>query len=182
MSHPVLRPPLRRIAATLAILVSTIAVACGDPPPHVSGETPITRSDTIDTSDSIDTSDTIAADGGIVAARVAIFLLADSARIEEMRARHGEDMPTVFDDMMWYRAEAWDWLEARRVPVRSVSGRPPLLFLVGDSAREFEFADVTTADVVVLYEPGREPVAVAPIDVAERAAAYFAQLPEPAVP
>ena len=110
--------------------------------------------------------------------RVAVFLLADSAQLARMRAEHGADFEVVADDMMWYRAEAWSWFEQRAVPVVSLVGRPTLAFAVGGAVREFDFRGEPTADVVVLYDADRAPVAVAPVDVPTAAPAYYRDFAE----
>ena len=106
--------------------------------------------------------------------RVAVFLRADSAALAAARAAHGEeDYYAVADDMMWYRAEAWDWLERNGVPVVDLEGRPALSFVVNGVPTPFDFSAQTTLDVVVLYEPGQAPIALAPVDVSMRAPEYF---------
>lgn len=106
--------------------------------------------------------------------RVAVFLLADSVLLDSVRAGHSEDdMAVIGDDMMWYRAEAGDWLEQHGVRTVYLSGRPTLSFVVDGEPSSFDFSAEPTLDVVVLYEPGSPPVAVAPIDVSARAAEYF---------
>ena len=117
----------------------------------------------------------------VVAARVAIFLLADSAALEAARARHSaDDFAVVADDMMWYRAEAWSFLEQRGIPIVSHQGRRTLRFRVGGTAQEFDFAAEPTLDLVVLYDVDRAPQAVAPVDVPAAAATYYGELPVPA--
>ena len=111
--------------------------------------------------------------------RVAIFLLADSATLERIRAETGTGYETVADDMMWYRAEAWSWLEERAVPIVTIEGRDSLRFHVAGTAQAYGFDDAQTADVVVLYEPGCAPLALAPIDVATEAGTYFSGLRTP---
>ena len=122
--------------------------------------------------------DTAGERGAIVSTRTAVFLLADSASLEALGSRHpADDFAVIADDMMWYRAEAWTWLEERGVPVITREGRPTLRFRVEGAAREFRFAGDSLLDVVVLYDADREPLAVAPIDVPTAAASYFADLP-----
>ena len=105
--------------------------------------------------------------------RTAILLLADSAVMARLRAEHGADFETVADDMMWYRAEALDFLETNAIPVVHFEGRRPLRFRVHGSEQEHDFGGLEYADVVVLYEPDSIPRAVAPIDVPTEAARYF---------
>ena len=118
--------------------------------------------------------DTAPSDTAAFTERTVVFLLADSAQIEAVRAELSEDdFYVVADDMMWYRAEAWDWFEERGFTVLSIEGRPPLRFRVGGEDRSYDFSDEDLLDLVVIYEPGREPLAIAPIDVATAAADYF---------
>ncbi|HEX6588080.1 MAG TPA: hypothetical protein VF039_03575 [Longimicrobiales bacterium] len=106
--------------------------------------------------------------------RVAVFLLADSAALDAARAQHGEeDFYVVADDMNWYRAEAADWLEQNGIRTVFLEGRPELSFIVGDEPAAFNFDAESTLDVVVLYSPGRMPIALAPVDVGLRAPTYF---------
>lgn len=106
--------------------------------------------------------------------RVAVFLLADSVMLDSLRAGYSEDDAAVIgDDMMWYRAEAGDWLEQNGVRTVYLSGRPTLGFVVDGKPASFDFSAEPTLDVVVLYEPGSPPVAVAPVDVSARAPEYF---------
>lgn len=117
-------------------------------------------------------------DPDVFTERVAVFLLADN--LDALADEYGEeDWAVVGDDMMWYRAEAWQWLEDHRVPVVSLAGRPPLRFRVDGAVRTYGFADRPTLDVVVLYEPDREPLAVPPIEVGATGAAYFAEVGSP---
>lgn len=160
-------------AATIAMVAIATALACDASPdaaPADDAVPPIA-------------SDSITPQDQLFDERVVVFLLADSAELATMRQEHGEeDYYVVADDMMWYRAEAWDWVEQRGIPIVWLEGRPPLRFRVAGATREFDFTDVEASDVVVLYDTDREPLAVAPIEVAERAAAYFPDLPEPSSP
>ncbi|HUF13890.1 MAG TPA: hypothetical protein VMN78_12370 [Longimicrobiales bacterium] len=66
-----------------------------------------------------------AEDAAVFAERTVVFLLADSIRIETLRAEVAEEeFHGVMDDMMWYRAEAWRWFEEHGIPVVSFDGRP----------------------------------------------------------
>lgn len=109
--------------------------------------------------------------------RTVVLMYADSAQLEEMRAGYTEEeLATVGDDMMWYRAEAARWFEERGIPVVWLEGRRPLSFLVDGEYREFDFSAHETIDVVVLYDRNREPVAVAPIDAPAESESYFGPL------
>ena len=107
----------------------------------------------------------------------AVLLLADSAHLEGIRAQYGEEeYAVVADDMMWYRAEAITWLEDRGIALTVIEGRPDVRFRVAGVMRPFDLQGNPTADVVVLYERDREPIALAPIDVSTEAADYFTTL------
>jgi hypothetical protein len=149
------------------LLVLPLAFAC-DPAPDPA------RDDTGPDPVPVDTS---AADD-VISTRTAVFLLADSAALAATRAEYDEeDFAVVADDMMWYRAEAWSWLEEHGVPIVSREGRPTLRFRVGGAVRDAAFDSEPTLDVVVLYDVDRAPVAVAPIDVSTIAPSYFGDLP-----
>jgi hypothetical protein len=145
--------------------------------PLACGPAPDAPSDRVG-ADSAGADTAAAAADDVISTRVAVFLLADSAAIAAARAAHGEeDFAVVADDMMWYRAEAWSWLEERGVPVVNYTGRPTLRFRVGGAVREFAFDAEPTIEVVVLYDADRAPLAVAPIDVSMSAPSYFGDLP-----
>ena len=106
--------------------------------------------------------------------RVAVFLLADAATLDSLhRARGDDEFYVIADDMNWYRAEARDWLDRNGIDVIHLDGRPDIAFLVDGVAVPFEPGAEAALDLVVLYEPGRAPLALAPIDVSTRAAEYF---------
>lgn len=95
---------------------------------------------------------------------VIVFMTASDSALDAVRAGMDEDdFYTMADDLMWYRATAREFLEQQGVPVISLPGRQPLHFLVEGEPRRFEFPELTTLDVVVLYRPGKEPMAIAPI-------------------
>lgn len=95
---------------------------------------------------------------------VIVFMTASDSALDAVRAGMDEDdFYAMADDLMWYRATASEFLEQQGVPVISLSGRRPLHFLVDGEPRRFEFAELTTLDAVVLYRPGQEPMAIAPI-------------------
>jgi len=104
---------------------------------------------------------------------VVVFMEASLEEIETAReGRSEEDFAIIADDLMWYRATAHEFLEARGLPVDTLEGRRRLAFVVGGETRGYDFADAPTLDVIVLYEPGKEPLAIASVDV-ERAVEYF---------
>jgi len=106
-------------------------------------------------------------------ARVAVFLEASPREIERVRSETTEDdFAVMADDLMFYRATAQEYLETRGVAVVRFVGRRTLTFMVAGRPRQYDFSRESTLDVVVLYEPGRQPKAIAPADIHE-AAEYF---------
>lgn len=147
--------PLVRCLAALGLVVSAFACAT-----HNAGD--------------IDARASRPAETAVFDEPVAVFLLADSAAEDSLRAEYSEDdYAVVADDRMWYRAEAWNWLEQNGIRTVHFEGRPALSFVVHGVATAYDFGAEPTLDLVVLYRPGREPIALAPIEVAERATAYF---------
>ncbi|NIP82847.1 MAG: hypothetical protein GWM90_27940 [Gemmatimonadetes bacterium] len=109
--------------------------------------------------------------------RVAIFMHATRPQIDSAAAeKPGEDFAAMADEMMFYRATATEILERQPVPLMRLDGRRPLHFRVGGEARAFAFGSEPSLDLVVLYEPGKEPRALTPVDLAADpsiAARYF---------
>ncbi|HUG40140.1 MAG TPA: hypothetical protein VMM12_06635 [Longimicrobiales bacterium] len=112
---------------------------------------------------------------------VIVFMTASDSAMDAARAgREEDDFYTMADDLMWYRATAQEFLEQQGVPVISLLGRRPLHFLVEGEPRRYEFTDLQTLDVVVLYQPGKEPMALPPISTTDGTGtveAYFASGP-----
>jgi hypothetical protein len=108
--------------------------------------------------------------------RVVVFMEATSDQIEKARGTlSAEDFAVMADDLMFYRSSAYDWLKAQQIPVKTFSGRRSLDFFVRGTIRRLDVTDVPFLDVIVLYDAGREPRVIAPIDIAE-AAEYFQDL------
>lgn len=100
------------------------------------------------------------------ASRVAIYMEATSADLDSARARLPEDdFYVMADDLMFYRSSAYEYLERRGVRVVRLAGRRPLSFLVNGVSRTYGFADFEPLDAIVLFEPGREPRVIAPVDL-----------------
>lgn len=74
--------------------------------------------------------------------------------------------------MMYYRATAYDYLEQHGVDVVRTEGRVQAQFEVEGEARTFDFSSEPYLDLIVLYEPGKLPLAIAPVDI-DHAADYF---------
>ncbi len=83
-----------------------------------------------------------------------------------------DDFAVVAEDMMYYRATAYDYLEQRGVEVVRTEGRVQPRFEVEGEPRTFDFSDEPYMDLIVLYEPGMLPLAIAPVDIG-RVAEYF---------
>jgi hypothetical protein len=79
------------------------------------------------------------------------------------------------DDLMFYRAGAYEYLQQRGLPIRTLNGRRLLQFMVQGTMRRLDVSDVPFLDVIVLYETGRQPKVIAPVDIGE-AAEYFQDL------
>ena len=121
---------------------------------------------------------TVAHDSTTFTERVVVLLTASEAALDTVRAeRSAEDFFVVADDMMFYRSGVYDLVEELGLPFRSFTGRVPLTFRVGGVMRRYDFADVTWLDVVVLYEPGREPAVMAPIEFPMVVGDYFGAAP-----
>lgn len=73
---------------------------------------------------------------------------------------------------MYYHSAAYDFFNRERIRVVRLDGRPPLRFEIGGAMRAFDFSAVRSADVIVLYDPGNAPQAIAPVDL-HLAQAYF---------
>ena len=127
--------------------------------------------------------DSLAGSGAAVVAdtttftdRIVVYMEATPEQIEKARgSMSAEDFAVMADDLMFYRSSAHDWLKTQRLPVRIFSGRRSLEFIVQGTVRRLDVADVPFLDVIVLYDPGREPRVIAPIDIAE-ASEYFQDL------
>ena len=108
--------------------------------------------------------------------RVVVFMEATPEQIEKARGTmSAEDFAVMADDLMFYRSSAYDWLKAQKLPVKTFSGRRSLDFFVQGTIRRLDVADVPFLDVIVLYDAGREPRVIAPVDIAE-ATEYFQDL------
>jgi hypothetical protein len=104
-----------------------------------------------------------------IARRAVLFMEATEAQIEAARAGvSADDFAVVADDLMFYRAAAHERLAEAGAPVVRVDGRRPLAFVVDGAARTYDFPELATLDLIVVYVPGSAPSAFATIDV-ERA-------------
>lgn len=109
----------------------------------------------------------------IISTRMVIFMHATPADLDSLRTRYSEDdVATIFDDAMWYRATAYEYLEQLKLPVQQVEGKRAFTFRVQGAPRVYDFRAEELLDVIVLYEPEREPRSIAPVDI-QVAAEYF---------
>lgn len=155
----------------LPMIALLVAVACGEPDPSAD----VARVDAVPQAEAPELGD----DVRVFESRVAVLMLADAAVLDSLRALHGEeDFHVIADDMMYYRAEAFAWLEEHGIPVVELEGRPAVAFAVEGEPAPFEFSADHPLDLVVLYQPGQAPVPVAPVDVTMTAPAYFG-VPQP---
>ncbi|HSJ10157.1 MAG TPA: hypothetical protein VK928_09595 [Longimicrobiales bacterium] len=98
--------------------------------------------------------------------RVAVFLEATAADIDRVRPEYSEeDFAVVADDLMYYRATAYDVLDKYGVPIVRAERGTVLSFVVAGRPRRYDFSGESTLDAIVLYDPGREPRAFAPVDI-----------------
>lgn len=105
--------------------------------------------------------------------RVAVFLEAPAEAIDRVRAERSQaDFAVIADDLMYYRATAYAYLDSLGVPIVRIVGRPPLTFLVAGRPLQYDFSSEPTLDLVVIYEPGQMPKALAPIEIHEAAEYY----------
>lgn len=103
---------------------------------------------------------------GAYADRVAIYMEATTAELDSARARLPEaDFYVMADDLMFYRSSAYDYLERSGVRVVRLTGRRPLSFEVNGATRTYGFEGFEPLDAIVLFEPGREPRVIAPVDL-----------------
>ena len=104
----------------------------------------------------------------VISTRSVFFIEATEAEIDSIRQRLSEeDFYTTADDAMWYRSEAYDYLEKLKLPVTRLVGRRPLTFLVNGEARTFDFAEYDFRDLIVAYNPPFAPLVVPPVEVNE---------------
>jgi hypothetical protein len=109
--------------------------------------------------------------------RVVIFMQATSAEIGKVAAEYSEeDFAVVGDDMMWYRAMAYEWIEKQKLPLVRFDGRRPLEFVVQGAVKRYDFSDVEFLDIIILYDKDREPKIIAPNEVGETVTNYFANI------
>lgn len=98
--------------------------------------------------------------------RVAVFMEAAPAVLDSMLSAYDDvDRGIVGDDLMYYRSSAYDFFDREGIRVVRLEGRPLLRFEIDGAMKEFDFAAVRSADVIVLYDPGKAPQAIAPIDL-----------------
>lgn len=157
--------PTRRQKAG-ALLLASLVATCGDtrvPEGAVAA----------DTADTAQAAPAAARDSLLFDSRVAVFLEASSAALDSLRAELPEDdYYVVADDMLYYRSTAYEYLERLGLPVRRLQGRPPLRFVIDGAPQPHDLSTATTLDVIVLYEPGKQPQMIAPVEV-EAVNEYF---------
>lgn len=109
----------------------------------------------------------------VIATRSVIFVEASRAQLDSLRAKYNEEEYAVIaDDAMWYRATAYEYLEKLKLPVTTVKGRRPFVFEVNGQPRTYDLRESDWLDVIIVYEPGREPRLIAPVDI-QAVAEYF---------
>lgn len=99
--------------------------------------------------------------------RVVVYVHATTEELDAALASMGEEnFQVMADDLMWYRQQALEVIEASGLPRADIQGRRMLHFSVGGVHRPYRFEVVPALDLVILYEPGREPMALPPISLA----------------
>jgi hypothetical protein len=98
--------------------------------------------------------------------RAVVFMEGTAEQIQATRVgRSDDDFAVIADDLMFYRAVAHERLAEAGAPVHRLAGRRPLAFVVDGVARTYDFAEVETLDLIVVYVPGAEPRAFATLEV-----------------
>jgi hypothetical protein len=111
-----------------------------------------------------------------ISRRIVVFVEASDADLEAMRDRYSEeDFAVVADDLMFYRSTAIEYLEERHYPLLRIEGRRPLRFRVSGESRLLDLSDSQLPDLIVLYEPEREPRVISPNEV-ELTTNYFSEV------
>lgn len=115
----------------------------------------------------------LVADSLAFTTRVVVLMEAMSAQLDSLKARTPEDdYYVIADDLMYYRASAVEYFEGAGIPVVRLEGRHPVRFEIDGAMRTYDYADEPTFDLLVLYDPGREPLPVATADL-HLAQSYF---------
>jgi hypothetical protein len=98
--------------------------------------------------------------------RAIVFMEATAEEIQAARAGLPDgDFAVIADDLMFYRAVAHERLAEAGAPVLRISGRRPLAFLVDGAARTYDFAEIETLDLLVVYVPDAPPRAFSTLEV-----------------
>jgi hypothetical protein len=109
-----------------------------------------------------------------------LYIQASSSEIEQMQARTPPgDFFTIADDMMFYRSEAFSVIERASVPKVTRVGRLRVQFVGDGEERTLDLSEIPWMDVIVLFDPGREPLILAPIDLSADSAVisqYFSEV------
>jgi hypothetical protein len=154
-------------------MVALASLSCGDAAPRADDRS---APDSAAVSDSLEGAADTTADSTSFAERIVVFMEATSEQIERARGQlSAEDFAIMADDLMFYRSAAHEYLQQRSLPIKTFDGRRSLRFMVNGTMRELDVTDVPFLDVIVLYETGRQPKVIAPVDIGETAE-YFPNL------
>jgi hypothetical protein len=176
----------RSRGTTVVLLVCMISAGCADAPPPTDDAPPASaaagpidsaarRADSAASVAGANLPDTLKP----ISERVVIYIEATSAEIGAAAAEYSEeDWAIVGDDMMWYRAMAYEWLEKQKLPILRMQGRRPLEFVVQGVVKRYDLADVIPLELIILYDKDREPKIIAPNEVGETVTNYFANVAE----
>lgn len=150
-----------------ALVVLLLGLAgCEREPEDESAPPPVAQPDTA-APDTLPADTALEAGPTVYEERIVVFMQATLREIETAAVdMPAEDYAAMADDLMIYRATASEILERTPVPMVRLDGRRPLHFLVEGEARAYTFGSEPTLDLIVLYDPGRDPRALAPVDLA----------------
>jgi hypothetical protein len=171
---------------SVMLLLCAISAGCADAPPPTD-DAPLTsaaaapidsaslRADSVASVARATLPDTLKP----ISERVVIYIEATPAEIGAVAAEYSEeDFAIVADDMMWYRAMAYEWLEKQKLPIRRMEGRRPLEFVVQGVVKRYDLSGVIPLELIILYDKDREPKIIAPNEVGETVTNYFANVVE----
>lgn len=95
---------------------------------------------------------------------VVLFISPEKSDIDRLREEHGEDFYIIADDVMGYRAQAYELLEAAGIPCVHPDADEALFEIDGEITR-FRWAEEERPWFVVFYDGVHEPVILYDIDL-----------------
>ena len=176
----------RRIALAVPLLVLAVIAAtdCGDARPSAKANlaTDTNQVAAVDSA-AAPNQDTVLT--GTIDRRIVIYVEGPAPKeptniVEAMNDTAGYTFERLENDLLFYRANTSAYMHRHQLPLVRLTGRRPLAFLVGDSVRRYDFANVKLWDFLVVYEPKLEPRIVDPANIEE--AVEFLLAPGKALP